>query len=84
MRTTASLKPDCPVARPSRRSVAVRTIHAACLILGGMPALAARFGVAELTVRHWLEGEIEPPEAVFREALEILLLNSEQARGKAS
>jgi hypothetical protein len=84
MRTTASIKPDCPTAPPSRRSVVLRTIHAACVLLGGIPALAARFSVPEPTVRHWLEGEVAPPEAVFLDSLEILLLSSEQARGKAS
>lgn len=84
MRTTASTKPDCPLAPPSRRSVVVRTIHSACVLLGGVPALAAHFHVPETQVRHWLEGEIAPSEQVFLGAVEILLLSAEQARGKAS
>lgn len=78
MRTAASPKPDCPSAPPSRRSVAVRTIHRACVILGGVAQLALHLGVDEPAVRNWLEGESEPPESAFLAAVEILLLDVQE------
>jgi hypothetical protein len=77
MRAAASTKPDCPSAPPSRRTIAVRAIHRACVLLGGAAQLAAHLDVGELTVRHWLDGEVEPPDEAFLAAVEVLLLGAE-------
>lgn len=84
MRTAASPKPDCPTAPPSRRTTAVRAIHRACVLLGGVAQLAAQLQVAEATLRHWLDGEVEAPESAFLAAVEILLLSAEGTGGQAS
>jgi hypothetical protein len=84
MRAAASPKPDCPSAPPSRRTIALRAIHRACILLGGAAQLAAHLNVAEPLVRNWLDGELEPPESAFLAAVEILLLGAEGSAGRAS
>lgn len=84
MRTAASPKPDCPTAPPSRRSISVRAVHRACVLIGGAAQLAAQLEVPEAVVRYWLEGEVEPPESAFLAAVEIVLLSAEESGGKAS
>lgn len=84
MRTAASPKPDCPAAPPSRRTTAVRAIHRACVLLGGVAQLAAHLGLAEPEVRHWLDGEVEAPESAFLAAVEVILLSAEAPGGQAS
>ena len=56
-----------------------RTLHRACLILGGVPQLAAHLRVGETALRAWLKGEGEPPLDVFLGAVEILLLAADAA-----
>lgn len=84
MRTAASPKPDCPAAPPSRRTIAVRAAHRACVLLGGTGQLAAHLKVSEGAVRGWLEGENAVPEEVFIASVEIILLAAEEGRGSAS
>ena len=74
-----SAKIDCPLPPPSRQTTYARTLHRACLILGGVPQLAKHFGVSEAALRKWLEGHEEPPQMVFLAAIEIILLHLEQA-----
>jgi len=74
----AAAKADCPAAPASRETTQARTLHRACLILGGLPQLAAHFGVAEATLQAWLEGRDEPPQMVFLAAVEIVLLHLEK------
>ncbi|MGH8741409.1 MAG: YdaS family helix-turn-helix protein, partial [Burkholderiales bacterium] len=73
MRTGALPASDCPVAAPSRRTLHARTIHRACVVVGGAAQLAAQLDVSESAVRAWLEGVAQPPERAFLAAVEILL-----------
>ena len=73
MRETAAAK-DCPLAPPEGSSVYSRTLHRACLVVGGIQQLARHLEVAEASLRRWITGEIEPPEAVFFACVEIVLL----------
>ena len=75
----STAKADCPVAPASRETTQARTLHRACLIIGGVPQLAAHLGVPEATLRAWLEGRDEPPQMVFLAAVEIVLLHVDQA-----
>jgi len=81
MRTWSSTQPpDCPVAPPSRESTYARALHRACLVAGGVEALAAQLGVGEFELRAWMAGAVEPPETVFVGAVEMILLNLEAPR----
>jgi hypothetical protein len=84
MRTGTSRVPDCPIAAPARRTLHARTIHRACVMVGGVAQLAAQLDATEHTVRCWLEGVEEPPEAAFLAAVDILLLAADKERGIAS
>lgn len=76
--------PECDLARGrGRKSVYVRTLHRACVILGGFDALARHLGVPGAELRPWLQGRIEPPYVVFLAAVEILLLAAERT-GRSS
>jgi hypothetical protein len=75
----ARAKIDCPQPTASRQTTYARTLHRACLILGGVASLARHFGVSETALRNWLEGREEPPQMVFLAAVEIILLHLEQA-----
>jgi hypothetical protein len=79
MSTVASAKADCPLPSPSRQTTYARTLHRACLILGGVPQLARHFGVSEAVLRSWLEAREEPPQMVFLAAIEIILLHLDRA-----
>jgi hypothetical protein len=74
-----SAKVDCPLPPPSRQTTYARTLHRACLILGGVAPLARHFGVSETALRRWLEAHDEPPQMVFLAAIEIILLHLDQA-----
>lgn len=78
MRASPSSKPaDCPTAPASRQSTYARAMHSACLILGGVAQLAEHLHVPALMVRDWLEGQVEPPQAAFLGAVEVILLHLE-------
>ena len=70
---------DCPSPPPSRETTYARTLHRACLILGGVDGLAKHLGVPETSLRKWLEGREEPPQMVFLAAIEIVLLYLDKA-----
>ncbi|HEX6298535.1 MAG TPA: hypothetical protein VFZ74_18370 [Burkholderiales bacterium] len=84
MRTGAGAATDCPIAAPSRGMVHARAMHRACVVVGGVAALAAKLKASEAAVRSWIEGIDEPPESAFLGAVEILLLHAEQGTGTAS
>lgn len=65
---------DCPLAPPEHASVYSRTLHHACLIVGGIGQLASQLETSEHELRHWMSGDARPPEAVFLRAVEVLLL----------
>jgi hypothetical protein len=72
--------PECDLARGrARKSVYVRTLHRACVILGGFDALARHLGVPGAELRPWLQGRTEPPYLLFLAAVEILLLDAERS-----
>src|SRR5437764_4135304 len=79
MPPSVSAKVDCPLPIASRQTTYARTLHRACLVLGGVAPLARHFGVAEAVLRNWLEGRDEPPQMVFLAAVEIILLHLDQA-----
>jgi hypothetical protein len=75
--------PGCDIARgAARKSVHVRALHRACVILGGFAALAQHLRVSDSELRPWLQGRAEPPEPVFVAAVEILLLDAEKPAGR--
>ena len=76
MRQSSAAAQDCPLAPPEHASVHSRTLHRACLILGGINQLAKHLGVSETDLRHWMGGSLKPPEAVFLAAVEVLLLHA--------
>lgn len=84
MRTHIPAVPDCPLAPPGRQTTYSRTLHRACVVLGGLAQLAAHLGLAEPLVRAWLEAREDPPEPVFLAALEVILLDLEARHGRPS
>ena len=74
-----SAKVDCPLPAVSRQTTYARTLHRACLILGGVAPLARHFGVSEAALRNWLEAHEEPPQLVFLSAVEVILLHLDHA-----
>jgi hypothetical protein len=78
MRASAA-KIECPMPPPPRATTQVRALHRACVILGGVPALARHLGVAEASLNAWLEAREELPQMVFLAAVEIVLLHLDQA-----
>jgi hypothetical protein len=73
MRQTAAAR-ECPIAPPGQATVYARALHRACVIVGGVGPLAARMRVPEPLLEGWMRGEGEPPQSVFHEAVEIILL----------
>ena len=69
---------DCPAAPPARRTTYAKALHRACIVVGGAKSLAARLGVQENSLRDWMEGREDPPEAVFLAVVELLLLYLER------
>ena len=53
----------------------IRTLHDACLALGGEHKLAAYLGVALWQVEAWLNGHGQPPDAVFLRCLDLVEAN---------
>lgn len=83
MHLSSAAKAQCPAAPPARETTQARTLHRACLILGGAAQLAAHLGVPEPTLQSWLEGRDEPPQMVFLAAVEIVLLHIDQSSGSS-
>ena len=53
----------------------LRTLHDACLILGGEHKLAAYLGVPVEVVEGWLNGQGYPPDAVFLRCVDLVEAN---------
>lgn len=68
---------DCPLAPPRDASIHARTLHRACLIIGGIDLLARHLGLPAADVRGWLSGKEQPPEPVFFACVEVVLLHAE-------
>jgi hypothetical protein len=62
------------LAPPEQASVFARTLHRACLIVGGIEQLAQQLDVSHRDLRAWVRGEQNPPEPIFLAAVEIVLL----------
>jgi hypothetical protein len=54
----------CP-SKAKNSHIYIRTLHEACLILGGEHKLAAYLGVPVGHVEAWLNGLRAPPDSVF-------------------
>jgi hypothetical protein len=50
----------------------VRTLHEACLKLGGEHQLAKYLGVDVQLVHSWLNGSARPPDAVFLRCVDLV------------
>ena len=74
---------ECPAAPAADATVYARTLHRACLVLGGVEPLAAHLQVPVFEVLAWVRGEAEPPEPVFIACVEVILLQAE-GRGPAN
>ena len=83
MHSTAVRK-DCPRPKPSDSTVYARTLHRACLVLGGVTQLARHLHVSESEVSGWLKADGQPPLKAFLSAVEIVLLHAEEAGGQPS
>src|SRR5262245_51371922 len=66
---------DCPLAPPARANVYARTLHIACLFLGGIDQLARHLQVARGPLQAWITGEEQPPLPIFLAAIEVVLLH---------
>lgn len=84
MRQATAAATDCPLAPPEQASVYSRALHRACVIVGGVAALAKRLEAAEAELRDWIRGEQQPPERAFLESVEIILLDAAGVRGRAN
>lgn len=67
---------ECPMSPPSHAAIQARTLHRACLIVGGLDRLAVALDRPREELERWILGDEETPEAVFRAAVEILLLHA--------
>jgi hypothetical protein len=76
MRDSAAAASNCPLAPPQTASVYARTLHRACLVLGGLQQLAGHLEVPEASLRGWMVGEQEPPKPVFLACVEVVLLHA--------
>ena len=54
----------------------IRTLHEACLILGGEHKLASYLGVPLNQVEGWLNGRGVPPDAVFLRCVDLVATRS--------
>lgn len=50
----------------------IRTLHEACLALGGERKLAAYLGVSVQDVEAWLNGRGVPPDPVFLRCVDLV------------
>jgi hypothetical protein len=67
----AGVNDICP--STSRNShIYVRTLHDACVMLGGEHKLATYLGVPLERIEDWLNGRGVPPDAVFLRCLDIV------------
>ena len=69
-----SMAVNCPLAPPGHATVQARSLHRACLIVGGIDPLVNRLQVSKDILERWMRGEGEPPLPVFYAAVEIVLL----------
>ena len=56
----------------------IKTLHTACLILGGEHNLAAYLGVTTEDVEAWLNGRGVPNDAVFLRCVDLVQSNRQR------
>lgn len=61
----------CP-STSSNSHIYIRTLHDACLLLGGEHKLAQFLGVPVQRVEAWLNGHGTPPDSVFLRCLDLV------------
>ena len=66
----------CP-SRSYNSHIYIKTLHTACLILGGEHKLASYLGVSVAQVEAWLNGDGAPSDAVFLRCVDLV-----ESRGK--
>jgi len=59
---------------PESRSIYARTLERVALVMGDVHSLARRLEVSVEDLERWMRGEEPPPERVFEDCVEILLL----------
>lgn len=77
MQDRAAIAKECVVAPPANATVYARTLHRACLVLGGADRLAEHLRVPSAKLMLWLQGEEKPDEQAFIACVEIVLLQAE-------
>jgi DNA-binding transcriptional regulator YiaG len=68
----AQMQDVCP-STAQNTHVYVKTLHEACLILGGEHKLARHLGVPVELVEEWLNGRDVPSEAVFLRCVDLVM-----------
>jgi DNA-binding transcriptional regulator YiaG len=58
----------------------IKTLHTACLVLGGEHRLAAYLGVSTDQVEAWLNGRGTPPDSVFLRCVDLVESNRRRER----
>ncbi|HUQ75914.1 MAG TPA: hypothetical protein VM183_14400 [Burkholderiales bacterium] len=61
----------CP-STSKQSHIYIKTLHSACLALGGEHKLAAYLGVPVRDVEAWLNGRGVPPDAVFLRCVDLV------------
>ena len=56
----------------------IKTLHAACLILGGEHKLASYLGVSTEQVEAWLNGQGVPDDAAFLRCVDLVQSNRQR------
>jgi hypothetical protein len=61
----------CP-STAKNKHIYIRTLHDACLIVGGEHELAGYLGVEVRDIERWLAGIGRPPDAVFLRCVDLI------------
>jgi len=61
----------CP-STSQNEHIYIKTLHTACLMLGGEHRLAAYLGVPADVVEAWLNGRGTPPDSVFLRCVDLV------------
>ena len=67
----AAMQDICP-STSKNAHIYIKTLHTACLILGGEHKLAAYLKVSAEEVEAWLNGRGVPPDAVFLRCVDLV------------
>jgi DNA-binding transcriptional regulator YiaG len=67
----AGMEDLCP-STSKNSHIYIKTLHEACLVLGGEHKLAAYLGVSVQRVEAWLNGRGVPPDPVFLRCVDLV------------